>query len=76
MKKYSEETVRLLIKALKDDAAGNCPCTMTDLDLACNILSNYIEEVKELEARLDIADPDGETLSMLYDEEGNLIQYS
>lgn len=75
MIKYNNESIQRVIKSIKDDAAGNCPCTMTDLDLACDMLEEYIRDVTELRARLDIADPDDETLSMLYDEEGNLIQY-
>lgn len=39
----SPEIVNGIRKALKDDAAGNKDCTMTDLDMACDILDDYIE---------------------------------
>ena len=39
-------------------------------------LPDVEKEMFELKARLDIADPDGETKSMLYDDDGNLIEYS
>lgn len=36
--RFSVEVIRRTRKALKDDAAGNRSCTMTDLDLACDML--------------------------------------
>lgn len=33
------------------------------------------KEIKELKARLTICDPDGASLDMLYDDDGNLIDY-
>ena len=32
------ETIKAVRSALKNDAAGNRICTMTDLDLACDML--------------------------------------
>jgi hypothetical protein len=41
--RFSPEVIRRTRKALKNDAAGNRGCTMTDLDLACDMLDemNY-----------------------------------
>lgn len=36
--RFSPEVIRRTRKAIKDDAAGNRACTMTDLDLACDML--------------------------------------
>lgn len=36
--RFSPEIIRRTRRALKDDAAGNRECTMTDLDLACDML--------------------------------------
>lgn len=36
---FNSEVVERIRKALKDDVAGNAKCTMTDLDLACEMLS-------------------------------------
>lgn len=40
--KFNHSVVRETRKALKDDAAGNCRCTMTDLDIACDILDEIL----------------------------------
>ncbi len=36
------ESIKRTRKALKDTAAGNSECTMTDLDFACNMLDELI----------------------------------
>lgn len=36
--RFSTEVIIRTRNALKDDAAGNRDCTMTDLDLACDML--------------------------------------
>lgn len=51
MKSYSRETILEIRKALKDDAAGNKDCTMTDLDMACDMLGELLS-IKHLENRL------------------------
>lgn len=38
-------------------------------------VNELVEQVKVLERRLEIADPDGESIDMLYDEDGNFIDY-
>jgi hypothetical protein len=39
---FSIEAVTNVIKALKDDASGNTPCTMTDLDFAVKMLDELV----------------------------------
>jgi hypothetical protein len=41
--RFSTEAILRTRRALKDDAAGNVPCTMTDLDLACDMLDELIK---------------------------------
>ncbi len=41
--RFSPEVIRSIRKALKDDAAGNRDCTMTDLDLACDMLDELLQ---------------------------------
>ena len=40
---FSIEYIKEIRKALIDDSAGNCQCTMTDLDLAINMLTELID---------------------------------
>ena len=51
--RFSTETIRGIQRALVDDAAGNKPCTMTDLDMAVKMLERLIE-VEEREDLRDI----------------------
>jgi hypothetical protein len=46
--RFSADIIRRTRKALKNDAAGNDRCTMTDLDLACDML----DELERLNQRL------------------------
>ena len=38
----SNGVIQQCIKALKDDAAGNAPATMTDIDLAVKLLEKLL----------------------------------
>jgi len=51
MKSYSRETILEIRKALKDDAAGNKACTMTDLDMAYDMLGELLS-IKHTEKKL------------------------
>jgi hypothetical protein len=40
--KFSIKAIKEIRKALKDESAGNSQCTMTDLDLACDMLDELV----------------------------------
>lgn len=42
--KYSAESIQKVVKALRNESAGNEPCTMADLDLAVSMLESQLKE--------------------------------
>ena len=62
---YMEECKRLEEQLAIDTLNPNRRSHIVELDA----------KIEVLERRLEIADPDGESLSMLYDEDGNFIEY-
>ena len=44
--RFSVGTILNIRKALKDHAAGNKECTMTDMDFACDMLEEFAKSLK------------------------------
>ena len=42
-KQFHPNDIKRVIDALKNDAAGNKSCTMTDLDSACDMLQSLLD---------------------------------
>lgn len=48
---YQSQNIKTLIAAIRADAAGNLQATMTDMDLAANILERYADQIEREEKR-------------------------
>lgn len=53
MTKFPITTIQEIRQSLKNDAAGNSRATMTDLDLACDILDAYVGLMERLKDASD-----------------------